>query len=55
MFSFKINKKAGSKSAPVQKSSTQSSGSSIKAFHDDDDRDEEPDYIDGLEGTSIVS
>ncbi len=55
MFSFKINKKASSTSVPVQISTAPSSSSSNKAFHDDDDKDEEPDFIDGLEGTSIVS
>lgn len=56
MQSFKIqSKKPGLSSVPgVLKSSVQAS--SRKAFLDDDDRQEdEPDYIDGLDGTKILS
>lgn len=50
MFSFKINKTTALKNT-IKKNAH----SSTKAFHEEDENDEEPDFIDGLDGTNIVS
>ncbi|CAL8140579.1 unnamed protein product [Orchesella dallaii] len=53
MLSFKISKKSTSAPAPVTKSVV---NLSKRAFNEDDnDEEEKPDFIEGLDGTNIVS